>query len=121
MQQDPFDSAKPAGVQHSSPRTGLDVAPPVGMEDKDGAGLPPSVILPDPAVYRRDQWKARLVVCGVVLAILLGFLWFATDHRALYAGCTALVGLTFLIALVNYLRARGKVAASEAKAGQFEP
>jgi len=88
----------------------------VSSSDPDQQGLPPDVVLPDAARYRRDQWFARFIVCLAGLLILLVITWGMEDHRRVLAGCIAAVGLAAIYSFIHYVLARRKVA--DASSGQ---
>ena len=83
---------------------------PSDMPDPDAQGLPPHVLLPPAAAYRRDQLRARLVVCLIATVALVLLTFVSQQYRTLAIICTALAAVATLVMAVRFALAWRKAA-----------
>lgn len=76
--------------------------------DSDLAGMPPGIVMPDEAEFRRGQYLARLITESIAFCIVVGLLLLPgqREHARLLLVCAGVVAAIAAFDLVRYLRAR---------------
>lgn len=81
--------------------------------DPDAQGLPPHVLLPPAAAFKRDQLRARLVVAVITTALLGLFAYISHDYRTIALACFGIAAAATVIVALRFVLA-WRAAATEA-------